>query len=98
MHSASFKSQCYKTSTLNRHSDSVCHKAASKRKCEADLGKNVMAKAIEVAHLQSEEEIKGLLKTAYFYSRKRTGKCTFQPSGEIHKRDAVPSCQNRKDS
>ncbi|MED6234413.1 hypothetical protein ATANTOWER_029118 [Ataeniobius toweri] len=59
-----FTSRCYKTSTLRRHSDGVSHTAAVKRKHKADSAKNVMAKAIEEAQSQCDEETKGLLKTA----------------------------------
>lgn len=72
-----FISRCYKTSTLRRHSDGVSHTAAVKRKREADSAKNVMAKAIEKAQLQCEEEMKGLLKTAYFIAENEMAKAKF---------------------
>lgn len=60
---APFTCQCYKTSTLSRHSDGISHTAAWKRKREADSAKSMMANATEVAQLQCEEETKGLFKT-----------------------------------
>uniref|UniRef100_A0A1A8N571 DUF4371 domain-containing protein n=1 Tax=Nothobranchius rachovii TaxID=451742 RepID=A0A1A8N571_9TELE len=72
-----FASRCYKTSTLRRHADGVSHTAAIKRKREADSAKNVMAKAIEDAHLQSAAELKGLLKTAYFIAKNEMAKAKF---------------------
>uniref|UniRef100_A0A1A8N1F7 Uncharacterized protein n=1 Tax=Nothobranchius pienaari TaxID=704102 RepID=A0A1A8N1F7_9TELE len=50
---------------------------AIKRKREADSAKNVMAKAIEDAHLQSAAEMKGLLKTAYFIAKNEIAKAKF---------------------
>lgn len=53
-----FTSQCYKTSTLSRHAESVSHTAAMKKKREADSSRNAMTKAIKVLQLQCEEDTK----------------------------------------
>lgn len=45
-----------------------------KTKHEACPGKNVMVEPVEQAQLQCKEEMKGLLKTAYFIAQ---NKCAF---------------------
>ena len=54
-HGNIFKSKCFKTSTLIRHSNSSSHIASVKRKRESDSSKSAMGNAIEVAQLQCED-------------------------------------------
>ncbi len=72
------------------------HSAALKRKKEAETSNNAMANAIQTAQLQGEEELKGLLKTAYFLAENELANSKFHNLVKFMKEMECPSFKHLK--